>query len=210
VSRTATETLAVRRRGDARLPARVSGLSLVLASPCATEEHGRILLGLAVVLAGAKLFAALVERFGQAAVLDELRAVGVPAILVAIVGVVFPMGLGFGVGRLLRPQDSWMANAFIGAMLAATPVGITARVLQDAKAIRTPAARIILGAAVIDDVLSLLVLVIISGVFQAAAGGASLDAVSIAAIVAKAPRLPGSGRRGGRSHRRPVRGWASA
>lgn len=56
----------------------------------------------------------------------------------------------------LQPQASWMVHAFLGAMLAATGVGITARVLQDAGALKTPFARIILGAAVIDDVLGLL------------------------------------------------------
>ena len=52
-----------------------------------------------------------------------------------------------------------MAHAFLGAMLCATSVGITARVLKDADAIRTPAARIILGAAVIDDRIFRLVLI---------------------------------------------------
>jgi Kef-type K+ transport system membrane component KefB len=79
-----------------------------------------------------------------------------------------------------------MAHAFVGAMLAATSVGITARVLQDAKAIRTAPARIILGAAVIDDVLGLVVLAIIAGVIRAAAAGAQLDAAGLVVIVAKA------------------------
>jgi Kef-type K+ transport system membrane component KefB len=79
-----------------------------------------------------------------------------------------------------------MAHAFLGAMLAATSVGITARVLQDAKALRTPEARIILGAAVIDDVLGLVVLAIITCVIEAAATGVSLEAGGIALIVAKA------------------------
>ena len=96
-------------------------------------------------------------------------AVGLPATLVAVVGVVTPMVLGYGVDQLMHGQDSWMAHAFVGAMLAATSVGITARVLQGAKAIRTPSARIILGAAVIDDVLGLVVLAIIAGVIKAAA-----------------------------------------
>ena len=68
-----------------------------------------------------------------------------------------------------------MAHAFLGAMLAATSVGITARVLKDANAIRTPSARIILGAAVIDDVLGLLVLAIIAGVIKSAAAGTALS-----------------------------------
>jgi Kef-type K+ transport system membrane component KefB len=116
----------------------------------------------------------------------DMMAVGIPAAVVALVGVVAPMALGFGVGALMLPGESWMAHAFIGAMLAATSVGITARVLQEAKAIRTPGARIILGAAVIDDVLGLVVLAIIAGVIQAAAQGTTLAASGIALIVLKA------------------------
>jgi Kef-type K+ transport system membrane component KefB len=86
----------------------------------------------------------------------------------------------------MHGQDSWMAHAFVGAMLAATSVGITARVLQGAKAIKTPSARIILGAAVIDDVLGLVVLAIIAGVIKSAAAGTALDAMGIVAIVVKA------------------------
>ncbi|MEE8218944.1 MAG: cation:proton antiporter, partial [Vicinamibacteria bacterium] len=116
----------------------------------------------------------------------EMLAVGRPATVVALLGIVTPLALGYGVDQLIHPQDSWMAHAFLGAMLAATSVGITARVLQDANAIRTPAARIILGAAVIDDVLGLVVLAIISGVIQAAATGVALEAGGIALIVIKA------------------------
>jgi len=96
------------------------------------------------------------------------------------------MLLGYGVDQLAHGQDSWMAHAFVGAMLAATSVGITARVLQGAKAIKTPSARIILGAAVIDDVLGLVVLAIIAGVIRASAAGTALDAMGIVAIMAKA------------------------
>ncbi len=116
----------------------------------------------------------------------DMMAVGLPATLVAVVGVVTPMALGYGVDQLLHGQDSWMAHAFVGAMLAATSVGITARVLQGAGSTRTPSARIILGAAVIDDVLGLVVLAIIAGVIKAAAAGAELDAMGIVAIVVKA------------------------
>ena len=214
----------------------MTALPPLLSAALGHEEEGRILLALAFVLVGAKLFGALVERVGQPAVLGELlfgvglgtlalfggpslavlessqtffilaelgailllfevglestpkdmMAVGLPATLVAVVGVVTPMALGYGVDQLLHGQDSWMAHAFVGAMLAATSVGITARVLQGAKAIRTPSARIILGAAVIDDVLGLVVLAIIAGVIKAAAAGTELDAMGIVAIVAKA------------------------
>jgi len=116
----------------------------------------------------------------------EMMAVGGRATLVAVVGVVTPMLLGFAVGELARPDESWMLHAFLGAMLAATSVGITARVLKDADSLRTSFARIILGAAVIDDVLGLLVLAVISGIITAAATGAALSGGTIALILAKA------------------------
>jgi Kef-type K+ transport system membrane component KefB len=116
----------------------------------------------------------------------EMMAVGGRAALVAVVGVVTPMALGFGVGELLRPDESWMLHAFLGAMLAATSVGITARVLKDVNAIRKPFARIILGAAVIDDVLGLLVLAIISGIISAAATGQEMSMWGVGLILLKA------------------------
>lgn len=79
-----------------------------------------------------------------------------------------------------------MLHAFLGAMLAATSVGITARVLKDADALRAPFARIILGAAVIDDVLGLVVLAVVSGIITAASTGTALSAGSVVWIVAKA------------------------
>jgi Na+:H+ antiporter len=116
----------------------------------------------------------------------EMLAVGGTAARVAVVGVVTPMLLAFGLGELARPDESWMLHAFLGAMLAATSVGITARVLKDADALREGFARIILGAAVIDDVLGLLLLAVVSGIIQAAATGAVLSAGAIVMIVVKA------------------------
>ncbi len=116
----------------------------------------------------------------------EMMAVGGRAAAVALVGIVLPMALGYGVSRAVHPQGSWMAHAFVGAMLAATSVGITARVLKDAGALRSAAARIILGAAVIDDVLGLLVLAVIAGIIQAAAAGTVLSAGDVVLIAVKA------------------------
>jgi Kef-type K+ transport system membrane component KefB len=116
----------------------------------------------------------------------EMLAVGGSALLVALVGVVTPMLLGFAVGELTRPDESWMLHAFLGAMLSATSVGITARVLADLGALKTRAARIILGAAVIDDVLGLVVLAVVAGIITAAAAGTTLSTWAVALIVAKA------------------------
>jgi len=145
-------------------------------------------------LAGSETFTVLAElgavlllfHVGLESTPKEMMAVGGRATLVAVVGVVTPMLLGFGVGELLRPDESWMLHAFLGAMLAATSVGITARVLKDAGALRTSFARIILGAAVIDDVLGLLVLAVVAGIIKAAATGAALSAGAIGLILVKA------------------------
>ena len=145
-------------------------------------------------LQGSETFAILAElgailllfEVGLESTPRDMLAVGIPATKVALAGVVTPMALGFGVGMAMLPRESWMVHAFLGAMLAATSVGITARVLQDAQAIRTPSARIILGAAVIDDVLGLVVLAIIAGVIRAAALGETLAPSGIALIVVKA------------------------
>jgi len=89
-------------------------------------------------------------------------------------GVAAPFALGWLVGAWIVPQHSWQTHAFLGATLCATSVGITARVLQDIGKSRGKEARIILGAAVVDDVLGLITLAAISGSIVAAGqGGAS-------------------------------------
>ncbi len=128
----------------------------------------------------------LLFKVGLESSASEMMAVGGRATLVAAAGVVTPMALGFGVGELMRPDDPWMLHAFLGSMLAATSVGITARVLADAGAVQTPAARIVLGAAVIDDVMGLVVLAVVAGIINAAATGAALAAGTIVWIVVKA------------------------
>jgi Kef-type K+ transport system membrane component KefB len=116
----------------------------------------------------------------------QMMSVGGRAAIVAVVGVVTPMILGYGVGALTRPGQPWMLHAFLGAMLAATSIGITARVLKDVDALQTPFARIILGAAVIDDVLGLVVLAVIAGIISAAGAGTALSGGAVVVIVLKA------------------------
>jgi Kef-type K+ transport system membrane component KefB len=116
----------------------------------------------------------------------EMMAVGGRATLVAAVGVVTPMALGFLLGELAHPDESWMLHAFLGAMLSATSVGITARVLADLDALATTAARIVLGAAVIDDVMGLMLLAVVAGVIESAASGTALGVGSLVLIGVKA------------------------
>jgi Na+:H+ antiporter len=118
---------------------------------------------------------------------SDLRAlirVGPSALLVAVLGVVAPVALGWGVTAWLLPESPLLVHLFIGATLAATSVGITARVLRDLGAVQSREGQTILGAAVIDDVLGLIVLAVIAGAIAAAGGqGPPLSAAGIALIV---------------------------
>jgi len=116
----------------------------------------------------------------------RLAAVGRSALLVAVIGVVAPMALGIGVSAWLHPDQNMLMHWFIGATLAATSVGLTARVLSDVGRASSMEGQIILGAAVIDDVLGLIVLAAVSGVITAADAGTDFSAVSLFVIVAKA------------------------
>src|SRR4029077_5398292 len=84
------------------------------------------------------------------------------------------------------PEEATLAHVFIGATLCATSVGITARVFKDLGKLTTREARIILGAAVIDDVLGLLILAVVASAIKASAGGTSLVLFDVAMIAIKA------------------------
>ena len=116
----------------------------------------------------------------------DMLKVGWSALLVAVVGIVVPSLLGFGTAKLFFGAESGYTHLFIGTILCATSVGITARVLQDLGKTTTPEAKLILGAAVIDDILGLMALATVSTMIQAAAGGASVSAGAVLLIVGKA------------------------
>ncbi|HXI03153.1 MAG TPA: cation:proton antiporter [Candidatus Saccharimonadales bacterium] len=105
----------------------------------------------------------LLFEVGLETSIEQMMGVGVSATLVAFAGVVAPWILGFGLHRLLNPTADFGAHLFVGAILTATSVGITARVFKDMGRLETSEARVILGAAVIDDVLGLVILSIVSG-----------------------------------------------
>jgi Kef-type K+ transport system membrane component KefB len=112
---------------------------------------------------------------GLESTLTEMRAVAPTSGLVAIIGVVAPMLLGYGVGLWLLPDAHFSLHLFIGATLAATSVGITARVLKDLDAMARPETRVILGAAVIDDVLGLIVLAVVASIAEFGAVPGPMD-----------------------------------
>jgi len=100
--------------------------------------------------------------------------------------VVAPFLLGWAVSSYFIPEEAKLGQVFIGATLCATSVGITARVFKDLGKLTTREARIILGAAVIDDVLGLLILAVVAGAIRAEAAGTTLVVFDIVAIALKA------------------------
>jgi Kef-type K+ transport system membrane component KefB len=128
----------------------------------------------------------LLFEVGLESTVRDMLKVGLPSLLVAVLGIVAPFALGWGVGALLLPDRSVYVHAFLGAMLTATSVGITARVLQDLGRSQSAEARVILGAAVIDDVLGLVILAVVGGIIAAADRGGALSQVEVALILGKA------------------------
>ena len=113
---------------------------------------------------------------------DEMRKVGPNSGRVAVLGVLLPFVLGMIASSLLLEDAELHTSMFLGATLAATSVGITAMVLQEMKMEKTEIAHTILGAAVIDDILGLLMLAIISGIVIT--GSIDLIHISITIIIA--------------------------
>lgn len=128
----------------------------------------------------------LLFEVGLESTVGDMLKVGGRALLVAVLGVVTPWALGWGVGAFLLPDRGPYEHAFLGATLTATSVGITARVLKDLGRSHTPEARIILGAAVIDDVLGLVILAVVASVIAAADVGTGLSYAAVVTVLAKA------------------------
>jgi Kef-type K+ transport system membrane component KefB len=129
-------------------------------------------------------FGALLLLFsiGLESNLKEMQKVGARALMVALIGVVVPFSTGaFLLGPLLFPDAGTNAHLFIGAAIVATSVGITASVFRSLGISRTRAAQTVLGAAVIDDVLGLIVLAIVS----AMAAGGDVTAGKVALLTAE-------------------------
>lgn len=127
----------------------------------------------------------LLFEVGLESDLKEMIEVGFSSLLVAVLGVIAPFLLGWLVSAYFIPDEPRLTHIFIGATLCATSVGITARVFKDLGKLGTREARIILGAAVIDDVLGLLILAVVAGAIRAASTGATLSVVEISLIAVK-------------------------
>ncbi|MFC4822614.1 cation:proton antiporter [Dokdonella ginsengisoli] len=112
--------------------------------------------------------------------LDDLKKVGRSAFLVGVLGVIVPFVLG-----ALWAHGSgfeWTKSMFVAAAFVATSAGITARVLQELGVLTRLESRVILGAAVIDDILAMLLL----GVVTSLQGDAGVNVVGLLLVLAQA------------------------
>jgi Kef-type K+ transport system membrane component KefB len=141
--------------------------------------------------------AILLFEIGLETDLKDLIKVGPTSTIVAIVGVVVPFALGFasiiafekyGLLGGIDPSLNILIAITVGATLTATSVGITARVLSDMNRLQSGEAKIILGAAVIDDILGLIILGVVTGLIEATASGdgAGISTLSVGIIFVKA------------------------
>lgn len=141
--------------------------------------------------------AILLFEIGLETDLKDLIKVGFTSMLVAIVGVIVPFALGFasilvfekyGMLGNVDPNFTILIAITAGATLTATSVGITARVLSDMNRLQSGEAKIILGAAVIDDILGLIILGVVSGLIESSESGigVSVSATSVGIIFLKA------------------------
>ena len=110
----------------------------------------------------------------------HLARVGLDALAVAVLGVALPFLAGMGLMVALR--QPYVEAIFVGAALVATSVGITARVLATKGLLQHPASKIILAAAIIDDVLGLLVLAVVSGVAKGTVNIVELALTTVLAV----------------------------
>ncbi|ABU58348.1 cation:proton antiporter [Roseiflexus castenholzii] len=128
----------------------------------------------------------LMFRAGLETDLVQMRQVGLAATMVALGGVLLPFGGGFALGRLFGLD--MLPSLFVGAVLTATSVSISAEVLRELGHLRSKVGATILGAAVIDDVLGVLVLSLVLGL---AGEGNPLVAIGQMAIFFPAAWLVG-------------------
>lgn len=132
------------------------------------KEGGEILMTLGELGAAFLLFAVGLET-----PLPKIGKVGAEAFKVAILGVIFPFALGFGWAFMAKLP--LIESAFVAAAFTATSAGITAKVLQEMGVLDRKYSQVILGAAVIDDVLAMLILSVVSGL----ARGGNFNLISV-------------------------------
>jgi Kef-type K+ transport system membrane component KefB len=119
----------------------------------------------------------LLFEIGLESDLRSLLKLGPQALAVALVGMALPFALGYGVMKFTGASE--LLAVFVGATATATSIGISAKVLSELGYLQRPEGQIILGAAVIDDILGVVILSVVAGI----AKGGSLEWGEVARIV---------------------------
>lgn len=103
--------------------------------------------------------------------LKDIKETGVVSLIIAACGVILPLAAGFGIAAAFLPEGSWHEWIFVGVIMTATSVGITVEVLRELGKLQTRVGTVVLSAAIIDDVLGIIVLAVVLNI----AGGGNLD-----------------------------------
>lgn len=119
----------------------------------------------------------LLFEIGLESNLKSLLKVGPQALTVGLVGMTVPFVLGFAVMKGMGNPD--LVSIFVGASMTATSIGVTAKVLSDLGYLKRTEGKIVLGAAVFDDIFGVVILAVVSGL----ASGTSLDAFNLLRVV---------------------------
>ncbi|EHN11421.1 Na+/H+ antiporter [Patulibacter medicamentivorans] len=114
--------------------------------------------------------------------LSDLRAVGTSAITVGVLGVVLPFAAGSVLGAALG--EGTATSMFLGAALVATSVGITSAVLVDLGLLSRRVSRVILGAAIVDDILAMVLLAVATGIAEQ--GSVDVGGIAVVLVVTTA------------------------
>ena len=128
------------------------------------EASRYVLMGVALWAFSSLGVILLLFMVGLESNVDEMLRVGPRALMVAVIGIVAPFLLGLWANMWLLPGSPMPVHLFVAATLCATSVGITARVFKDMGCLQTHEAKVILGAAVIDDILGLIILAMVVGI----------------------------------------------
>lgn len=119
----------------------------------------------------------LLFEVGLESRIEEMRRLGFRVFVVAVTGVALPFILGaVAIPQVLVPGLPLEGRLFLGAMLTATSVGVTARVFRDLGKLKSPEARMVLGAAILDDILGLVILAVIKAIVES--GSVSVSAIA--------------------------------
>lgn len=127
-------------------------------------------LGVIVIMFGA----------GMETNIDDLKHAGKSSVLIALLGVLIPLGMGAGLTYLFNPGGNMLENIFIGTVLTATSVSITVETLKEMGKLSTRVGNTILAAALIDDILGLICLTI---VISLSGSGASIAVVLVKIVL---------------------------